>query len=56
MPSRTIHPAIRSALESNEFHATNKWATTWVDTAGDHYIQLDDSTQCCDESDLPRRL
>ncbi|KAG5863991.1 hypothetical protein JTB14_034392 [Gonioctena quinquepunctata] len=54
---KSRHPAIRSALESNEnFHATNKWITIWAETAGDHYIQLDDSTQYFNRSDLPRRL
>ncbi|KAG5861564.1 hypothetical protein JTB14_035901 [Gonioctena quinquepunctata] len=54
---KSRHPAIRSALESNEnFHATNKWITIWAETAGDHYIQLDDPTQCFNRSDLPRRL
>ncbi|KAG5861330.1 hypothetical protein JTB14_033244 [Gonioctena quinquepunctata] len=53
---KSIHPAIRSALESNEnFHATNKLITIWAETVGDHYIQLDDSTQCFNGSDLPRR-
>ncbi|KAG5897318.1 hypothetical protein JTB14_022057 [Gonioctena quinquepunctata] len=52
---KSKHPAIRS--ESNEnFHATNKWITIWAETAGDHYIQLDDPTQCFNGSDLPRRL
>ncbi|KAG5864939.1 hypothetical protein JTB14_027122 [Gonioctena quinquepunctata] len=53
---KSRHPAIRSALESNEnFHATNKWITIGAETAGDHYIQLDDPTQCFNGSDLPRR-
>ncbi|KAG5868820.1 hypothetical protein JTB14_035894 [Gonioctena quinquepunctata] len=54
---KSRHPSYRSALESNEnFHVTNKWITIWAETAGDHYIQLDDPTQCFNGSDLPHRL
>ncbi|KAG5863729.1 hypothetical protein JTB14_017930 [Gonioctena quinquepunctata] len=54
---KSRHPAIRSALESDEnFHATNKWITIWAETAGDHFIQLDYPTQCFKGSDLPHRL
>ncbi|KAG5869981.1 hypothetical protein JTB14_010136 [Gonioctena quinquepunctata] len=69
VPSQSVIRLTKPIAKSNRNVTVDNWfysveiaekltkrGLTHIQTAGDHYIQLDDPTQCFNGSDLPRRL